>query len=601
MSSTSGYGFSPVCSRRRSHHLAPDDEAVTEIIGSILMVAMTVLVSMGLVALLVLSDPGPNDPLHATLAMELDPGADGDWATGNERVRLVHQGGEPIPLSTTRITLEIDGQAETFTDGTAPVLDHTGETAFDDDQMRIGEVWETPDRLLPMGREVHVNLVTTQGDGAVAWSSSARIGTINCDTDVTAPVVQTWTQTPDDVTTSTTGDVTVRVTILDACENLDTSTDPHLEYRVNDGTDPAFTDTGDMTPQGNDQWEAAIPDQTWSIHVGEDLEYKVTGMADTEGNTDDSNVQTDTIQLAGTETYVTTPFIDNTEDPSKVGEATNDDAARSADDGGAEARLEEGANGTISPTLVADTYDAQAATITGSFTPGDEASAADDTYDSATGPSPDAIRYPLANEAGAPGTVVSVVLKAEVHGNDRADAFYLRPCLSGTCGDQSGDLNAPLTDDTIEYNVTTLRPGGGAWSVSDISDLEIEVDASGSSHPVFTAEYHIDHVYAEVKYRPAGGTAYNMNIHASVDGLSGSTHVLDLRYRASQDTFELHVWDGSQWNKRADLTASTSTRLTYTLTPTEVDSGTVELRFIDSTTGTSQGTLFLGYLRVVSP
>lgn len=602
MSSTSGSDSSPLSRRRSGRHLSSNDDAVAEIIGSILMVGMTVVISMGLVALLIFSDPGPNDPLHATIAMELDPGADGDWSTGDERVRLIHQGGELIALSTTRITLEIDGDAETFTDGTAPVLDHAGETAFDDGQMRIGETWETPDRLLPVGRQVHANLVTTQGDGAVAWTSSARVGTINCDTDVTAPLVQTWTQTPDDVTTSTTGDVTVRVTVLDSCGNLDASTNPHLEYRVNDGTDPAFTDTGEMTPQANDQWEGTIPDQTWATHVGEDLEYKVTGMADTEGNTGDSKLQADTIQLAGTETYVTIPFIDNTEDSSKVGEASNDIAARSADDGGAEARLEEGANGTSPGGTQTTRYAATGAASTGSFSPGTNAGASDDTYDSAENvQNPTAIQYNLADEASPPGTIDTVVLKAEVRSGHNNDNWFFQACnVAGQCSAESGPLGTSGTDATLTYDITSLKPGdeGGAWSATDLNGLKFEIRGEGQNSQI---DWFIDHAYVEVTYQTTPSTLYNTNIHASVDGLTGATHVLDLRYRTSQDTFELHVWDGNQWNKRADLTASTSTRLTYTLDASEVNSGTVELRFTDSTSGTSQGTLFLGYLRVVSP
>lgn len=599
MSLTSGPHPPPAGSPGGPLRRARRDEGVAEVIGSVLMVALTVVVSLGVVALLVLSQPGPDDPLHVTLSLELAPG-DGGWGTGDERVRLVHQGGEPIPASTTRVLVEIDGAGETFSHTASPVLDHGDETAFDDGEMRIGETWQTPDRLLPAGRMVHVNLVATQGDGAVAWSSSARIGTINCDTDVTAPRVQTWTQTPDDVSTSTTGDVTVRVKLIDACGNLDATVDPHLQYRLNDGTDPAFTDQGAMTPLPDDTWELAIPDQTWASHLGKDLEYKVTGMADTEGNTGESGVQSDPIQLAGTETYVTTPFIDQTEDASKVGQATDDDAARSADDQGAEARLEEAANGTTPAGTETRRYAATGTSSTGSFSPGTNAGASDDTYDTATdvqNPSP--IRYTLADEPSAPGTIDTVLLKAEIRSAHLNDAWFFRACNSaGQCSAESGALATSTTDATRTYDITSLKPGGGSWSISDLNALEFQIRGQGQTG---NADWYIDHAYVEVTYQTPSQTVYDMNIHATVDGLSGSTHILDLEHRASQDTFELHVWDGSQWNKRADLTATSSTRLTYPLDASEVAGGTVQLKFVDATTGPSQGSLFLDYVRVVSP
>jgi hypothetical protein len=145
------------------------------------------------------------------------------------------------------------------------------------------------------------------------------------------------------VTTDTSGSVTVTATVGDNC-GVDETVDPHLSYRVNDGLNPAFTDAGAMSLQSGTTWQGSIPDQTWSNHGGETLEYKLVDMTDQNGNTGESAVQQDLIEVATSTSYVQTPL------GMVTGTATNDANARSASDGGAAATLTEGSTGSSSST-----------------------------------------------------------------------------------------------------------------------------------------------------------------------------------------------------------------------------------------------------------
>jgi hypothetical protein len=90
------------------------DGAVADIIASILMIAVTV-VMMGAVFTMVLSVPGPEDRVHADIAVRVDPGfSDPGWGTGDEAIVVEHHGGEPLDQGSTVLKVNLDGQQFTY-------------------------------------------------------------------------------------------------------------------------------------------------------------------------------------------------------------------------------------------------------------------------------------------------------------------------------------------------------------------------------------------------------------------------------------------------------------------------------------------------------
>ncbi len=126
-----------------------DEDAVGDVVGSMLLVAITVL-SMGVLAGLVLAMPGPASQLHADFAIRVEPGA-GGWGTGDERVTITHQGGEAWAADNARILVAIGG-AVTLHEGAA-----LG-GGFADGSLKAGESWQLVTLIQP-GDLVQVDLV----------------------------------------------------------------------------------------------------------------------------------------------------------------------------------------------------------------------------------------------------------------------------------------------------------------------------------------------------------------------------------------------------------------------------------------------------------
>jgi FlaG/FlaF family flagellin (archaellin) len=74
------------------------DEAVSDVVGSILLVGITVGMTVVL-ALLLFAYDGPEPETRAHLAISVLPGLDGAWGTKDEQVVVRHLGGDPIRSS----------------------------------------------------------------------------------------------------------------------------------------------------------------------------------------------------------------------------------------------------------------------------------------------------------------------------------------------------------------------------------------------------------------------------------------------------------------------------------------------------------------------
>ncbi|MBI2076996.1 MAG: type IV pilin [Euryarchaeota archaeon] len=412
----------------------------------------------------------------------------------------------------------------------------------------------------------------------------------SCAGDTQAPTVQTWTQSPNDVSSGTVGAVTITAVLTDNCAGVDNAANPELHYRVNDGTNPAFTNGGAMTLTGANTWQKAIPDQGWSSQGGKTLEYELRLMKDLNGNTGTSTRQSDAIQLVTVYTYV------NSNTPT-TGTVTNFGNAQSASDADAVATVAEGNIGGGGGST--NTYAATAVVSAGSWSNGNNGLTSDNVYATTTAQNT-FIEYSLADQTGSPGTITAVVLKGEASLSPYVDdQFQLQACLAGgTCNTITSGLSGSGSDVTIQYDITNARPGGGSWSWTDVNNLQGRVQTLKIG--AFDGTWRLDRVWAEVTY--SGPAAYSTDVQMDFAGVpSGTTQVLELRYRTTGDTFNVQVWDGSAYRTCTGILNSAALA-TYTCSltlPAEYQSGSPRIRFTDTTVGgATQGNLFLEYVRV---
>jgi flagellin-like protein len=567
-----------------SFHPAPD-RAASEVVGSILMVALTVAVAGAMVTVIYGAVPASQDQHRASLSASIHE-SDGGWGTGDETVRVSHEGGDAIPQSFLTVVVAIDGTETRYTDGSADPLDHAGQDAFGggDTRFVIGDRWESPEITIPPGARVAVTVVDHEA-GKTLWTGSFRAGGGACTVDTSPPTVTGWTQSPPDVDTETSGPVTVDATVSDNC-GVDTSQDPHLHYRVNDGTDPAFTDAGAMSLQSGTTWQGSIPDQSWGAQGGDTLEYEVVDMADQSGNTGDSTLQQDEIEDAGARAYVQVPFSMDT------GTAVNDAAARSADDGGAPATLAEEQTDEQSST---DEHYGSASSGTAT-TPANAEDEPDDAY-ATVDANGEAVTVTDVDTGS--GDIVTVEIAVEgKHDGGRDVAQDDTITLSHDEGPTSERYDLDTTDETKYLEITGDK---ASWSWSDLQNLDVTATCTCHDNRNDEKVFSIDALWLRVE---ASVKTYELQTdRLTFDPLQGaSPYTLELRYRTGgSEAFQAQVWDGSAWTVQSpNLDQASYTVFAEELTAGEVAAGP-QIRILDTGTAqNTQGTLDLDYVRVVS-
>lgn len=574
------------------------DAGASEVVGSILMVALTVALAVAMISIVWGAVPSGEDSLRASFSASIQAN-DAGWGSGDETVRVDHEGGNAVPSASLAIVVAVDGDETRFTaDGSDP-LDHGSQDAFtsDDPAFVIGERWHTPDMTIPPDARVAVSTVDTSAEKTL-WTGSFRAGTNTCSADTEPPTVTGWSQSPADVTTDTTGAVAVEATLSDNC-GVDTTQDPHLHYRVNDGSDPTFTDAGPMDLQTDTTWRGEIPDQRWNTRGGDTLEYKLVDMTDENGNTGESTVQQDLVEDTGGST--TTPVTTFTV---AEGTASSDPEAAAASDDGDEATFtEEGTSSPTSFTLDADGFRDPSDT----WDDETDGFVSDDQYATTTATNP--VRYRMSSPSPI-STVTSVVLRAEVsvagHIND---AFTMAACFpSGDCGDASPQQGGSETDTTMEWDVTSPSEhplGNSSWTESDLEVLELRitpVQNPGGAGPPTDGTWRVDRAWTSVS---GSTTTYSLAVQGDFANVPAGTHSLEMEYRVVGDAYDVQVWDWTNgvWNTRgATLDQTTATTWSYTLTADEHDGvdDRVRMRYLDRTDGSTQGELHVDYLWVVT-
>lgn len=560
-------------------------EAVTDVIGNILIVAITVAMMSGL-ALLVVNQPGPTNMEHADLAISLAKG-DGTWGNGNEKVHVDHLGGEALERVDIVIILR---QGATTTEYADTLLDG----GFADGRYTTGENWNAT-LTIAANSVVDVDILAERSR-LVATASLSSVQ--SCVTDGLAPSLSLSTQRPADVRITTLGAVTVDATFIDDCTGVDTATAPHLWSTIDDGTPPdeAFVDRGAMVLQSGTTWRGTVPDPTWAIQGGKSLKWYVTGQRDLAGNTGTTGTTSDLINVLGATVFVTA------NDP-LTGTVGNFSRMQSAADSDAEAELKEAAT-TPAPATLTFTTDALVTSGTGwSGTVADLATS-DDVRATNSHNNPGVLEVGHANPAPPTGTITAVVLKAEVSITTVTDdRFTIQACLAAVCSAASPQDGGSASDVTMTYDVTALRPGGGSWGWTDISNLQDRITPvkNGGGRD---GTWRVDRAWVEVTYQPP--TVYSMNVELTFDGVIAGTHYLDLQYRKTgTDTFQLQVWDwiASAWNTRATLDSSTATNVTYLLTSNEFAgvNPSVKVRVVDAAPGdASQARAYFDWARVIT-
>src|SRR5688572_15847029 len=280
---------------------AEGEPAVTEVLGSILLVGITVVTAAGL-GLIIFAFEGPQDTLHIDLELRIDPGVDADWDTGDEKLQLRHLGGEAMQAGDTVIAYENAGSTTTHT-GTsgAGALG----SAFSDGELTIGETWESPDDLeLAQDEVVAVDVVGTAGEstllatGEVTGRGVLTGGASGCAPDVADPT-SSWTNVPDNFDAAEL-DTTLTVTLTGA-DNCDLNESATVTIKWGYSTPPTdFTDT--MTGPGP-AWTYTLPAQVWTAHSGDTIYWQAFGIDDTAGNTANSAIGSEFIDPIVSTTY----------------------------------------------------------------------------------------------------------------------------------------------------------------------------------------------------------------------------------------------------------------------------------------------------------
>ncbi len=262
---------------------SPEDDAVSSVVGTALMLGVTVTVFAGF-SLFVLGEleDEPRPPRSDLAVLQ----------SGTQTL-LMHRGGETVALSG-RVLVNVGGIERELD------LTDLADQAADGERWRIGEslCLSGPSPPCLLDRETVLGVLVVQDNTVLLQQGERGVPAAEfCTGDTTAPSVDSWVQAPADVTTVTAGPVTVTAVVADGCAGVDTGVAPVLRHRVNDGSDPAYGAVP-MTLSGG-AWTADVPDPGWASQDGKTLEYYVQGLTDLRGNSGDSAVQSDAIGAPG--------------------------------------------------------------------------------------------------------------------------------------------------------------------------------------------------------------------------------------------------------------------------------------------------------------
>jgi FlaG/FlaF family flagellin (archaellin) len=599
---------------RRDAALRQDQAAVSDVLGAILLVSITV-ASATAFGVVLLAFDGPSDVLRVSLEMRTTRGVDGAWGTGDERVELVHLGGEPMPASSTTVRFTADLVESSFSGASGLA------SAFSDGELTIGEVWESPaSTVLDLDQEEPVDAQIVSGErrgtdllasgtvtgGGIVLDVGGGGG--GCSPDDDPPTVSISRSPSNLNTNSGTTAVAVTVTGADACGTvrMDNTAEfrPNLWYRISPGPLPgptAYTDLGDMAVvpgPGSTSWTLNVPAPTggWSLAWQQVLQVYVTGVTDTNGNVlDQSSVSSDIIDLVGSSTFAEFPIA-------VAGQflASAPFTNMAADDG-LEAQYIEACTGGP-PSANDQVLCAASATGVG-VTSANLAVTSDNQRSSHSGVGSYVAVYGFdVPAAGATFTRFTATWEGQRSaGSGTNPTVQMEYILDAACPATGiwATIGAPFSPTTSDTTVTSTAVSIGLTTIQ-VESLCVRARVTSGTRAVLT-----DQVYITPRYSPPAPTTYDLNLELGWSGLTvpaSSTGLFEMEYRVGTgESYTVEKSNGAGgWTACTGAASSTtSTLYRCSLTFTELSSGSPSIRILGTVDAAAASTLRMDHARMV--
>jgi archaeal type IV pilus assembly protein PilA len=577
---------------KANRRFAHDQEAVSDVVGSILLVAITVVLSAALGGL-IFTVAKPVATVTAQVSASIEPGLNG-WSSGDERITMTHIGGEAIDADSALVRISIDGVLQTPELQGATLLG----SAFADGKLTIGEKWIRT-QMIPTSSDVDVKLVVTGSNGGSQVLSTVATST-DCSGDALPPIVRVWDQLPGDLTTGSGTQVKITATLEDACQGVDPSVKPHLFYRFNTGLAPlaVFIDANEMSTPSLNVWEKTVTGLTFTDKANQVFEYYISPLTDLAAITGPSDTQSDPIDDTSATTWVSgnTAHVGSIDAPTSMGQ-----------EDGQFATLREAAQ-TVAPVTQASKRNATASSGVATANRAVAANESSNAYATLT-----ANNYVEVSGFTVPAgatTFVGATIVVEGGKSQSGGASPNTPTAAVSYTATGCSASTTLTFSTVAGTSTDVAqpiPANACLTLSNLPSLAIRVTENSG----FTRDVYVDQIYVLLYYKGAATTSYNMTIELRFPALpSGTTTAtMQILYQAPSEAFQVLVWNGNVTNplytqRGANLfQTSLSTAWTYSLTTAELGTASIgpKIRIIDvDATNSVEHTLLIDYARIQS-
>lgn len=564
---------------RKHSRLVRDSCGVSDVLGSILLVGITV-VTAGAFGAILLSFEGPVERPETNLTLSITPGT-GSWGTGDERIVIRHLGGDELRANELVVRYAINGGATQTVTGAALGLTNG--------KLVIGQAWMSPALTLQSVDNVALTVVHSGNANFVLAAATVIPAQITagaaCPFDTTIPSVQ-WQAPVPNANTAFSGAFTLTAKLTDDCAGVNPATIPKLNWAIVSGGPSGQID---MTSLGNDLWRATIPTPSggWALQGFRTLQYSMSPIADARGNSGSSATVNDLIELSGAQVR----FVNTAQAIAPTPALVNPGNLQAQD--GAVTTLTEGGGGCTGGTITLATSGATDVSQAGSSgnNPQDATTSNDGWRHESDSP-PVAMRFGFPNPTpGCEITQVRIRIEQSIQRYSN-DGWTVQACGVGglNCGTVSAFQASGVTqgssnptDVVLTFDVTSLPPAAG-WSWTSINDLEVNIiptQQGSKDNNGGTSRWRLDFLELLVTSAPA----YTGTAQLDWTGLpSGTAYYLEIGYTGSDESFNVNVWNGASYTTRGTLTAGAApgTIFFYALAPSEVIGNAVRVRIVDS-------------------
>lgn len=593
--------------------LREDRAAVSDVLGALMLVGITVIAAVGL-GILLLSFDGPENQLHADLELRTDPGT-GGWASGDESVQVVHLGGEDVPADGVMVRFSVGSSDYCFGDeaGCSALS-----SAWGDGALSIGETWEAPtvpplNLAADTGVDVTVVLtgVLSQVLASGLVSGAEDPSSVSCLIDTSAP---TGSFSHADLKTSDrTAAFQVVLVATDLCGEVDETVLPTLHYRVTpalSGVPSTYADAGSnlgtMPFLAGTGFVLSIPAPSgtfgWASAYGRTVEWYASGLTDEAvptPNSGDTATDSELIQVIGASAAAPDSITLTAGHFTAAGPQANLNT-----NNGVNALLQEACMIT-QPALNIQSLCGTTTTGFGTYSNQGNILFSDNSRSthSQTG------SYVEAYDFDLPATSSDISSLSIIWEGSRGGGSGSNPTLAIEAN-FGPDYSSTSTGWSL---VSTITPGAsegtstmpwllaGPWTADQFSNLHVRARISNAA----TKTIDTDAFYIIVTY-PSSVTVRDLDAQFNWDlgsYASGSAiRELQLEYLvATGETYTVEVYNGSTWDTcTGSLTATTLTAYTCSLTEAQVTQGPLaRIRGSASNDSTAPSSLALDYAHVL--